>query len=371
MSSIEPAWIRATYEVSADPAEIEAIARALATEQSVEMPLDAITDQRVLDEVVGRVLDIAETAPGMFAVTLGLAEETVGGDVTQLINMLFGNCSLHDSVRLVDLELTAGLLESFTGPRFGVEGLRRLCGASRRALTCTALKPQGMAPAALAALCERFARSGLDFVKDDHGLADQPAAPFARRVEACQAAVQRANAATGHTCRYVPSLVGAPGALVAQARLARELGVQAVLVAPSLVGLGTFRALVDAELPGMAVLGHPAFAGAARIDPPLLLGRLFRLLGADATIFPNVGGRFSYSAERCQAIAAGARAPWGTLAACTPVPAGGMTPDRVEEMIAAYGQDVMLLIGGGLLSAGDRLEAEAARFVAAVAAAGA
>jgi ribulose-bisphosphate carboxylase large chain len=39
-----------------------------------------------------------------------------------------------------------------------------------------------------------------------------------------------------------------------------------------------------------------------------------------------------------------------------------MTPERVPEMLAFYGTDVMLLVGGALLSARERLAEEAARF---------
>ena len=46
-----------------------------------------------------------------------------------------------------------------------------------------------------------------------------------------------------------------------------------------------------------------------------------------------------------------------------PVPAGGMTVERVPEMIAGYGKDTVLLIGGGLLSAKDRLLQKAQEFV--------
>ena len=46
-----------------------------------------------------------------------------------------------------------------------------------------------------------------------------------------------------------------------------------------------------------------------------------------------------------------------------PVPAGGMTVDRVPEMLEFYGTDVMLLIGGGLLAARERLTEETAAFV--------
>jgi ribulose-bisphosphate carboxylase large chain len=139
------------------------------------------------------------------------------------------------------------------------------------------------------------------------------------------------------------------------------------LVAPMLVGLPAFVEL-QAEL-DIPVIAHPAFAGSVRIAPEVLVGKLFRLFGADATIFPNHGGRFSFSRETCLAIAGAARDPWAGVRATLPVPAGGMTVERVAEMKAAYGNDVMLLIGGGLLSAGDRLMEASRDFVRAVAAA--
>jgi ribulose-bisphosphate carboxylase large chain len=49
-----------------------------------------------------------------------------------------------------------------------------------------------------------------------------------------------------------------------------------------------------------------------------------------------------------------------------PVPAGGMTVERVGEMLSGYGPETMLLIGGGLLSAKDRLLDRAREFVRAV-----
>jgi hypothetical protein len=91
-------------------------------------------------------------------------------------------------------------------------------------------------------------------------------------------------------------------------------------------------------------------AGNSRIAPPLLLGKLYRLFGVDATVFPNHGGRFGYTPATCLALAEEARQPWAGLAACVPVSTGGMTTARVPEMLDFYGPDVMLLIGGNLLS---------------------
>ena len=355
--------ILATYRIAAEESESRARADALAVEQSVEMPVAAIDDPRVLAEVLAQVRAIRPHAGG-FEVVLAIAPATTGGEAGQLANMLFGNCSLQPDVELVDVEFPAGYEKLFPGPRFGIEGIRRLAGAPARPLTCTALKPQGMPVERLAALAHTFALAGIDVVKDDHGIANQAYGPFAERVPAVQKAIAAANRETGGRTLYAPTFSGGPRALAEQARIAKDCGVQMALVAPMLVGLPTFVELqVDLDLPVMA---HPAFAGAGRIAAPLLLGTLFRLLGADATIFPNHGGRFSYSRATCHAIAHAARRPWHGVRPMLPVPAGGMTLERVPEMVAGYGNDSMLLIGGALLSARERLLEKSREFVAAV-----
>jgi ribulose-bisphosphate carboxylase large chain len=354
--------IRAHYRLAATPDGLEARASALALEQSIEMPLEAVWSAHVRDEVVARVEEVTEVAPDRYHVVLGIATATAGGEIGQLLNMLFGNCSLQDDVELVDVELPAALRDVFGGPRHGVEGLRALVGAGDRAMTMTALKPLGLTPEEMAALAGAFARAGLDIIKDDHGIADQARAPFAARLAACQRAVAEANAATGGRSLYAPALSGGPKQLARQLQIAREAGVQAVLACPMVMGLPSFFELVR-DNPWCAFIAHPALGGAARIHPPLLFGKLFRLLGADATIFPNYGGRFSYSRASCLALAHAARVPWGDIRACAPVPAGGMNVARVQEMLDAYGADVILLVGGALLMAGRELDARSREFV--------
>jgi ribulose-bisphosphate carboxylase large chain len=388
------ARIRATYRVTALAADIETRARALAVEQSVEMPLEAIRDARVLAEVVATVESIRTLTPGpspggrgekwapfpggrgekwatshlgegrgegAFEVTLGLAAETTGHEASQLANMLFGNCSLQPEVELLDVAFPPGYADAFPGPEFGIAGLRTMLAAPDRPLTCTALKPQGSTLDHLVHLARTFALAGVDVVKDDHGLANQASCPFAARVPAVQQAIAEANRETGGTTLYAPTLSGDPRALAGQLQVARDCGLRIALVAPMLVGLPVFVELRRES--GLALLAHPAFAGASRIAPALLLGKLFRLFGADATIFPNHGGRFSYGRDTCLAIAAASRDAWEGLAPILPVPAGGMGVERVPEMITDYGRDTMLLIGGGLLVAGDRLAERSREFV--------
>ena len=290
-------------------------------------------------DIVGEVEDIADRGGGVFDVRIGAARLRRWEPMrARLLNMAFGNTSLQPDVTLIGLEPPHG----FDGVRHGGAGLRAPIGARGRALTAAAIKPQGLPPARLADLVVRFAAGGIDLIKDDHGLADQAYSPFAERVPVCAAAARHA----GHAL-YVPSLSGDLDALRRQAQLARDEGLRAVMVAPLLAGLANIRALGRA-FPELALLAHPTMGGAARIAPEVLIGQVFPLVGADAVIFPNYGGRFGYSETRCRAIAEAAREV-GAL----PVPAGGMTLARVPELLGFYGADVMLLIGGNLLLARD------------------
>ena len=343
-----------TYHVRSDAASIAARARGIAVEQSVEMPLAGIDDPAVLSGIVGRVEDIADRGDGIFTVRIGLAAETMGDDPGQFLNMLFGNTSLHEDVVLADADVPAAFR-----PAHGAPELRRRLGVPRRAFTGSALKPQGLGAERLADLAERFARGGLDFIKDDHGLADQAYSPFAQRVPLIAEAVARAVRVTGHPTRYIPSLSGDLDRMRAQAGMARECGLDCAMVAPMIAGFSNVLALTRA-FPEMVFFAHPAMGGAARIAPELLIGKLFPALGAGAVIFPTYGGRFGYTPQTCRVLADNARP---ALA----VPAGGITLDRVPELLDFYPPDTMLLIGGNLLLARERLTAEAAAFAAAVA----
>ena len=295
-----------------------------------------------------------------------MALDTIGADAGQLMNMLFGNTSLQDDVILADVDLPASLNAAFGGPAQGLAALRERLGVPNRALTGSALKPQGMPVERLAHLAERFALGGLDFIKDDHGLADQRYSPALERIPAVADAVGRATRSTGHPTRYIPSLSGDLDAMRAQMRVARDAGLDCAMLAPMIAGFATLATLAR-EFPDFVLFAHPALGGAARIAPDLLLGKLFRLFGAGGIIFPNYGGRFGYSTETCQRLAGNARHTDDGLRAALPIPAGGMTLARTGEILDFYGPDTMLLIGGNLLMAREHIVEEAARFAQAVA----
>ncbi len=360
----------ATYRLPAGSgAEARARAEAIALEQTVELPRAAVTDPFVERAFLGRVLEVRGVPGGGHVARIAYPVACFDGDPLLLLGVLFGNTSLQPGIELADLEIPPGTARTFGGPRHGIPGLRALANVPDRALTAAALKPMGLSAEALAGFAAVFARAGIDVIKDDQGLLDQATCRFEDRVRAVTRAVEREAERTGRRAVYVPYLAGSPGQLPRRLDLLRDLGIRAVMVSPMLAGVGLLHEL--AREGRLAILAHPSWGGVGRVAPEILLGRIFRLLGADASIFPHAGGRFAWSRETCRSLAARLREPWHGLAPALPVPAGGMTLERIPELVRFYGRDVMLLLGGSLYLAGRHLEERARTFVDAVAAASA
>lgn len=358
------ARFRITYALTCGAGEDAASkARGIAYEQTVELP-EACVPADLRERIAGRVERLESLGPDRARAVISYPAEAVGEEIPQALNLLFGNISLQRGILIEGVDWPAAWLERFAGPRFGIEGLRGLCGVTeRRPLLCAALKPVGLSPAALARVCAEFAAGGVDIVKDDHGLADQSAAPYRLRLEMCREAVGRVNARTGGSTLYVPNVTGAAEGLEERIDLARQAGCRMVLISPLLAGPDVARR-VAAES-GLAMLAHPALCGAFfgpdhGIAPQVLLGDLFRILGSDGVIYPNAGGRFPFSEETCRAINDRLRGPLGSLRPAFPVPGGGIDAHKVPDWIDRYGFDTIFLIGGSLYAQPDLVRASRA-----------
>ena len=363
------ATVRVTYLVQAEGREIEALSEALLLEQTVELPRATVRDPRVLDRIIGRVEEISTVSAG-YRVTIAHPLATTAHDPAQLLNLLFGNSSLQPDVLLADVELSETAFDWLPGPRFGISGIRSLAGVRGRPLLATALKPMGLSPEQLGTLCGTFARAGLDLIKDDHSLADHEFCRFEARVESCLRAVDDASRETGRSALYVPNLIGSPERVLHQLDVARKAGVKAVLLSPMVVGLPLLYQIAS-QPDSLPILAHPALGGILRVSEATLFGKLFRWYGADGSIFPHAGGRFSYSLETCRSLATALRAPHPRVRPAFPVAAGGIRTHRLPELLDLYGNDVILLIGGSLYEAGDNLFQRARELVEQVARAGA
>ena len=361
--------IEAVYEFYGDVAEAEARVNALRVEQTIEFPADLVPDDDIQREVVGRVESLEVVGDDVTRAAISYAVEDTGFELPQLLNVLWGNSALLPGIRLVDFTLPDSLLESFPGPTYGIAGLREMFNAPSRPLLATALKPMGLSSERLAGEAYELALGGIDMIKDDHSLANQPFAPFAERVQRCAEAVAKANEQTGFGAVYMPSINAPYNELERRVEVALDAGAGAFLVLPGLTGFDQMRYLAsEVDVP---IMGHPAFLGSYSASPTngiahgKLYGTLMRLAGADLSIFPNFGGRFSFTREECRDVAERLTEPLGDLKPAFPAPGGGMTLSRVSEIVDFYGNDAALLIGGDLYR-GESLARTAAAFREAV-----
>ncbi|MCD4812280.1 cupin domain-containing protein [bacterium] len=362
--------IQVVYAIKCPAQEdIRTICRAIAREQTVEVPKEVDLDPFIEENIVGKLLEITPLTQknGSYTAVIGYAQEITAYQIPQLLNVLFGNISLKNYIKIIDVRFPETFLAKFHGPNFGIKGIRKLLGVQGRPLAATALKPLGSTPKQLAAMAGAFALGGGDIVKDDHGLADHDFCPFEERVERCQTAIAEANVRTGKMTLYFPNVSGDLEHMEQQVAFAIRQGVRGLLLSPFLIGPDNFRYL--AKKYPLIMMAHPAFTGTHFHDPhhgmtpAVLLGTLFRLFGADISVFPNSGGRFGFTSQECQAISGALKRPLGAMPAALPAPAGGMTLASINTMKAQYGQDAVYLIGGALLKHSDDLESSTRYFL--------
>ncbi len=349
-----------TYHIFGNESEARAKAESICIEQTVEFPAEEVPDGVIRDHVFGRVEHFERFDKESFAAVISYAVEIVASELTQFLNVVFGNSSIKPGIRVEHLALPESLLRGFKGPRYGRDGIRQLLKVPRRPLLSTALKPMGLSSEELGDLAYRFALGGMDIIKDDHGLSNQSCSPFEERVELCASAVKRACGETGQHAIYVANITAPHCEVMKRARFAKAAGAGGLMAAPGLIGMDLMKEVAEDDDIALPIFTHPALQGSYvisrnGISHGVIFGQLARLAGADATIFPNFGGRFSFTREECSDIVRGTALPMGSLKSIFPAPGGGMGLARVPEMLETYGHDLIFLIGGGLFKHGPDL----------------
>ena len=359
-------YLLATYyvELPAD-ADILAKAASYAVGQTigtwVEVP--GVTAE-MRERYLGRVVRILEAPPVDLATQAGetsgyfmqiaLPTANFGPSIPMLLATAIGNdVSTSVQAKLVDLELPDTLAAQLVGPRFGIEGLRRLVGVHDRPLVLNMIKPcTGLTPEAGAQIFYETALGGVDLIKDDELMGNPSFSPVADRVKAYLAAAERARDETGRDVVYFPNVTDRPDRMLDNAKAAVDAGARAVMCAYASVGYGGMQAL--AEVIGVPVLAHyaaasPYFEGPGTgMSAPLALGLLPRLAGGDlaVTITPYGGypmRRLPYLRTIQQLTL-----PRPHIAPAFPLIGGGVHPGTVETYVGELGRDIVLGAGGAI-----------------------
>lgn len=360
--------ITATYEIKRTDA-VATVADKIALELTVgtwtELPH---LEQEQLQAYRGEVVSTTHTdTTSRFTIRYPL--HNVSPDFSSILTTTFGKLSLDDSIRLIDLTLPETLAPHFKGAKFGVTGIRELLGVHDRPLVMSIFK--GVIGRDLAfleqQLRDQFA-GGIDIVKDDEILYDNPLTPSLERARIGADVIQAHFEATGKRVLYAITLSGPVFGLRDQALRLIEAGATALLFNVYTYGLDALRELANDPDIRVPILAHPAFAGAltGSISHSLLLGKLPRLAGADLTLFPSPYGSLATPREEAFSIRDQSAEPhWSKP--ILPVPSAGIHPGLVADIIRDFGTDVVINAGGGIHGHPDGAAAGARAFRQAIA----
>ncbi|WP_313892764.1 2,3-diketo-5-methylthiopentyl-1-phosphate enolase [Psychrobacillus sp.] len=275
-------------------------------------------------------------------------------DIPAILTTVFGKLSLDGEVKLLDLEFSPELLAKFPGPRFGIESIRKVLEVHNRPLIMSIFK--GVIGRDIDYLAEQLreqALGGVDFVKDDEILFENPLTPFEKRITTGQKVLRQVYEETGHRTLYAVNLSGRTSELRTKAIRAKELGADALLLNVHAYGLDVLQELVEDNNIQLPFMAHPAYSGAFTSSPiygvasPLLLGKLTRYAGADFSLFPSPYG--SVALEKTVALSLGEELTKTSAVKRTfPVPSAGIHPSLVPQLIEDYGIDSIINAGGGV-----------------------
>jgi 2,3-diketo-5-methylthiopentyl-1-phosphate enolase len=194
----------------------------------------------------------------------------------------------------------------------------------------------------------------VDIVKDDELLGNPHFNPLAARVAAYRRAADQVCEETGHRTIYCANITDSPDRMLENAHRAQDLGAGMVMVNAVNTGLGMVQALAadrDFRLP---ILTHYAGFGTLTESPcsgissPLLLGKLCRLAGADASMYTSIYTAYPLMRERYLRTAQMQRMKLYQVRPTLPVIGGGIHPGTALRIVQDLGNDVMLAVGGAI-----------------------
>jgi len=353
----------ATYRAYDDKADFNKKALSIAVGLTVGSWTELPEAQKAsMEKHLGKVLSIQvhepeNAAPGeRYAdITIGYPDINFSRDIPALLVTIFGKLSMDGKIKLIDIEVSSAFASAFPGPKFGLQGVRDLVGVHDRPLLMSIFK--SVVGYDLASLREQFyqqALGGVDLIKDDEILFENPLTPIEKRVEVCMEAARQAQEVTGQKLLYAVNLTGPTSKLAQQAKKAIQAGANALLFNTLAYGFDVLHELSSDPEINVPIASHPAIAGAMYpsphygISPAVLLGKLNRLTGADLVLFPSPYGSVVMPKEENLAIDAVLKEPLHHLKPSMPVPSAGIHPGIVPLIMKDFGHDVVVNAGGGI-----------------------
>lgn len=293
------------------------------------------------------------------------------GSVAQMFSSVAGNIfgmKLVKNLRLLDIRFPKEIINSFRGPLFGIEGVRKKLNIHNRPLLGTIVKPKlGLSSFEHANVAYNAWLGGLDLVKDDENLTNQNFNDFETRIKETFKLKRKVEEKTKEQKAYLSNIsAGTVDEMIQRAKLVKKYNGNYVMIDYLTVGFtGTQSFREVNESLGLIIHGHRAMHAAITRNKKhgismLILGKTARLLGLDQLHIGTVIGKMEGEKEEIFTIRDSIKdreikegelnfeQNWFNLKNVFPVASGGLHPLMIPKLYKLFGKDVILQFGGGV-----------------------
>ena len=288
--------------------------------------------------------------------------ENFGYNLPALISTLQGNLyeiTQFTGLKLMDLELPNSYSKQFSGPKFGIDGCRRLTSVeSGRPLIGTIIKPSvGLTPDETARIVKTLAVAGIDFIKDDELMADTANSPFEKRVDALMQVINQHAENTGKKVMYAFNISDEMDVMRKKYDYVAAAGGTAAMISLNSVGISGTKKICDNGQ--LAIHGHRNGWGMLNRHP--LLGiefaayqKLWRLAGVDQLHVNGIQNKFWESDDSVvRSIEACLKPFLGGYSVLPVVSSGQWGGQAFETYRRVPTTDLLYMAGGGIMAHPD------------------
>ena len=289
------------------------------------------------------------------------------GSVSNILSSIAGNVFGMKAVkglRLEDIKVPKKLLSSFPGPRYGIDGYRKMMKVKKRPLVGTIVKPKlGLKTKDHANVAYDSWLGGCDFVKDDENLSSQKFNPFDKRIAKTLEMRDKAQEETGEKKGYMPNVTAEAYEAVRRADIVKEQGGKIIMydiITGGFAGLESLRkhsklaihahramhgAFTENPNHGLSMMGVADFARIAGVDSLHIGTGIGKMKGGKKEV-----GEISEEMERQNVKATKTRLSqkWGKIKPVISVCSGGIYPGHIPFLMKSYGKDIIIQAGGGV-----------------------
>ena len=341
-----------TFHVEPEGMKTEEAAGGVAAESSIGTWTELTTVRPYVMRLAAHVYKI-EGNNAEIAYPLELFEL---GNMPNILSSVSGNIfglRTLKNLRLNDIHLPAQLVRNFLGPKYGVEGIRKLLKVYDRPLVGTIIKPKlGLKTVDHEKVAYEAWIGGCDIVKDDENLSSQKFNPFEDRVIKTLEGRDKAEEETGERKVYMVNITAETKEMLRRAEFVLESGGEYVMVDILTCGFSALQTLreQDFELVIHAHrAGHAAFTKNPRHGISMkVIAKIARIIGVDQLHVGTVVGKMFETREEVRENCEALKEEMDGLKPVLPVASGGLHPRLVPALIKFFGKDFAIQAGGGI-----------------------